>query len=214
MTLVAELDAEPDETIAGITPGAGGAETGKLVVDYPPTGVQAWSAAEDLEFDLDVGSWGSVFSRAALPLFIAAVVAFGVAVAGWLMIDNRREDHPVQQPVGSPSTVVSASPDIPTAVAPPVMPPDVTPKLTGDQWYLNMVNEGLAPLDMSVSDAAGSISDGHRVCGYIAQGHSVDQTIDEVVVGLPDTLGPGKARGVAAAFVGAAVRAYCPEPRP
>jgi hypothetical protein len=208
MTLVAEPDAEPDETLA-----AHGAETERVVVDYPSTGVQAWSAAEDYFEDLDDGSWGAALSRAAVPLFIAAVVAFGVAVAGWLTIDNRREQTPVQQTVGAPITV-PVTPDTPTAVAPPVMPPDVTNELTGDQWYLNMVNAGLAPIDMSVSNPAGEVSDGHRVCGYIAQGHTLEQTIDEIIVGLPDTLTPQKAHTIAQVVAAAAVRAYCPEPRP
>jgi hypothetical protein len=97
------VDAEPsDETIAGTTEGAGGAETEILPVDYPPTGseaLEAWSAEEpEPEPELD-GSWHAAFSKAALPLFVAAVVAFGIVVAGWLMIDNRREDTPVAAPL-------------------------------------------------------------------------------------------------------------------
>ncbi len=40
---------------------------------------QAWSA-EEPESELD-GSWRVAFSRAAVPLFVAAVVAFGLVVA-------------------------------------------------------------------------------------------------------------------------------------
>jgi hypothetical protein len=58
---------------------------------------QAWSA-EEPEPELD-GSWHAAFSKAALPLFVAAVVAFGIVVVGWLMIDNRREDTPVAAPL-------------------------------------------------------------------------------------------------------------------
>src|SRR5271154_4918546 len=65
------VDAESsDETIAGTTAGAGGAETEIVTVDYPPTGssetLQAWSQVEDEPLD---ESWGSALGRAAVPLF-------------------------------------------------------------------------------------------------------------------------------------------------
>lgn len=199
MTLVAELDFGPDETVAGHGPGA---ET-EFVADYP-TGMQmeAWSLVDD-EPEA-VGSW-----RPALALFSAAVVAFGVVVAGWF-ITNRHEDLSVPAVVGVPSVSLDPADPPTAAVEPPQIPPDVDHQLSGDTWYLSMVNAGLSPIEMSVSNPLGEVSDGHRVCGYIAQGHTVDQTINEVVVGLPDNLPPDKAHTIAQAVVDAAVRAYCP----
>jgi hypothetical protein len=70
----------PEETIAGTTLGAGGAETEIVAVDYPPTGsetLKAWSAEEPaIEFD---GPWRSALSRAAAgsqrqPLLFAQIM--------------------------------------------------------------------------------------------------------------------------------------------
>ncbi len=102
-------------------------------------------------------------------------------------------------------------PPRPGPAAPPsaaATSPPVGHELTGDPWYLQMVNAGLDPIGMSVSNPAGMISDGHRVCGYIAQGHTVDQAVEEVTVGLPPS---DKAPVIAEVVVGAAVRAYCPQ---
>jgi len=95
-----------DETIAGTTAGAGGAETEIVTVDYPPTGssetLQAWSQVEDEPLD---ESWGSALGRAAVPLFVTAVVAFGCVVVGvaWLALRNSSSaSSPITQTVSAP----------------------------------------------------------------------------------------------------------------
>jgi len=154
--------------------------------------------------------WDWVAARAALFVVLAVVLAGGIIVLGFL---PPTELGLPTEPSGMP--VVSAPPvEAPTVTPPPplVVPPDVNPKLAGDAWYLSMVNSGLAPIGMSVSGPASIISDGHHICGYITQGHSVDQTIDEAVSGMPAILSASRARTVAVVVVGAAVLAYCPQP--
>lgn len=150
--------------------------------------------------------WRWVVMRAALGVGLAAVLGGGIVVIG----------HPPHA-AELPTPAQTSSPGVPApaqtataAPAPPVIPPDIDTKLTGDAWYLSMVNAGLAPIGMNVSDPAGSVDDGHRVCDYIAQGHSIEATDAEVVRGLPATLGPVKANTIARAVVTAAVTAYCP----
>jgi len=55
------------------------------------------------------------------------------------------------------------------------------------------------------------VSDGHRVCGYIGQGHTVTETIDGAATGLGDTVDAVTARRIAQAVVDTAVMAYCPQ---
>lgn len=153
--------------------------------------------------------WGWVFDRAALLLLLATLLAAGIVVVGYMPTAGQQQLTPPT--AAAPAAAVTGPADTTAAPAPLVVPADAQHQLSGDDWYLAMVNAGLAPVDMSVSNPAGSVNDGHRVCGYIAAGHSVTQTVDEVVAGLPDTLSPAHARTIATAVVGAAVKAYCPQ---
>ena len=85
-------------------------ETEIVIVDYPPTGssetLEAWSQVED-EPDVD-GSWRAALSRAALPLFVAAAVAFGIAVIASLVMERRHEDAP--PPVAQPMPAYALPP--------------------------------------------------------------------------------------------------------
>lgn len=149
--------------------------------------------------------WGWVFDRAALFLLLATLLASGIVVVGYMPGAAQQQQLP---PEVSPS--VTGPADIPAAYPPLVVPPDAAHRLSGDDWYLAMANDGLAAVDMSVSNPAGSVSDAHRICDYIAAGHTVGQTVDEIVSGLPDTMPPAQARTVATAVASAAVKAYCP----
>ncbi len=152
--------------------------------------------------------WHWVSARAALLVVFAALLAGGIIDLG----------YPRAQPAApaqSPSTAAPTPPEAPTIPweAPPAMPPDAPHKLAGDAWFLSMVTNGLAPIDMSVKDPAGIVGDGHNVCNYMAAGHSEAETVDEVVAGLPPTIKPAKARALAGVVVTAAVMAYGPEER-
>jgi hypothetical protein len=127
-----------DETVAGITPGAGGAETEIVAVDYPPTGsetLEAWSA-EEPEIELD-GSWRSALSRAAVPLFITALVAFGAVVAGWLMIEVHREDAGPRESVRP--TVAAATP---VAALPPSVVAPTAKTIDDDEFVAMAISPG------------------------------------------------------------------------
>ena len=149
--------------------------------------------------------WGWVADRAALLLVLLVTLAGGIVVVGYLP----RTQAPAGPPPGTPP---EAQPP-PAAAAPPtlIQPPDANQLLSGDAWYLSMVNAGLAPTGRSVSNPAGSVDDGHRVCGYMAAGHTREQTVAEIEAGLPASMSPTEARTVAVAVVNAAVRAYCPD---
>lgn len=150
--------------------------------------------------------WGWVFDRAALLLLLATLLAAGIVVVGYTPTASQQQ----LQAAAPAAAAVTGPADTTTPPEPLVVPADAQHRLAGDDWYLSMVNAGLERVDMSVSNPAGSVNDGHRVCGYIAAGHTVTQTIDEVVAGLPDTLTPAHARTIATAVVSAAVKAYCP----
>ncbi len=151
--------------------------------------------------------WHWVSARAAL------VAAFGALLAGGLI--DVGYQRAATEPVAESLTVTPPAPvEVPTVAPGPWQPPvvpDAPHKLAGDAWFVSMVGAGLAPVDMSVKDPAGIVDDGHNVCNYMAAGHSEAQTVNEVVVGLPASLGPAKARTIAVAVVNAAVAAYCPE---
>jgi hypothetical protein len=304
MTLVAELDAEPDETVAGTTHGAGGADTESIESPATPLAVpRAWELDED-ETSAVGRPWGDAWRRAGV-IVIGGVLVATFALAVFVIGGNRSGNQTKPFPTIGTTTAAPPAAVVPAIIPPtptPAAPPEVSPapederflamlardgvprpvsvpdavaaaadvcrmvshgddygyieswmrpphgKLTQDQaeafladalsaycphaaippaavpapartpstaeldqHFLADLNAGLAPLGMSVSDPAGSVSDGLRVCGYIAAGHTVDQTIDEVVVGLPANVTPGKARAIAQAVVVAAVRAYCPQ---
>jgi hypothetical protein len=210
---VTDDDAD-DETLAGTTHG-GGAETEIVSVDYPPTGssemLEAWSAAEEFE-DLDAGSWGAMFSRAAFPLFMVSAMAFGIALAGWLMIDNRRQDTPVQQTVGAPSIVVAPTPDIPSVPdVPPVMPPDAQHLPTGPALF----NVLLARAGITVVAGSDGLTlaaqVGHGICGSLAQGVSGSQIEADTVAQNHFADGSAPTPAQAHAFVAAAEQVFCPQ---
>lgn len=202
MTFVADLERASEETAEW--------DGSTQVMPDPPAGGElelAWSREKDETVAAARYSWWWVIDRAAVFTVLAVLAVAGIIVVGFTHPTNHQSAAP-----NSPN-VFPAPPDTPTPTvpaAPPAMPPDVTHQLTGDPLYLNMVNVGLAPIGMSVSNPAGEISDGHRVCDYIAAGHSVDQAVDEAVAGLPADLPAGHARTIAVVVVGAAVRAYCP----
>lgn len=119
----AELRKLADQVEAGTAAwdkdGAGGAETEIVVVDYPSTGVEtveAWSDADDEPED--DGSWRGALSRAALPLFVLALIAFGAVVVGLLVTQTRHEDNPT--PATAPTTQAAPTAPLPTASLPPI----------------------------------------------------------------------------------------------
>jgi len=157
-------DDELDETIAGTTPGAGGAETEIVAVDYPPTGSTppaAWSQAEP-ETELLPQSWGQAWSAAAVLVLIGVVVAMGVA--GWDLL--RSEDRPAASP---PST-------IPAAALPPIAAPKSTPP-RDDEEYVAIAFSLTAPgksAPISEAGVAGTQDRADQIALNLCRAHGGD----------------------------------------
>jgi hypothetical protein len=155
------------------------------------------------------------FSRAAVPLFVAAVVTFGLVVAAWLVINTRREDRPPPQPQPA-----SALPPISSAPPEPaVVPRSPVPRpLQYDTRGVPMVpdnptpeeNEQVLIADLDVhgiphSDPSVTVTEAQDVCTYLHIGH---YTADQLFVWLY-TRHPAFKSGQVGGFAGAAIGTYC-----
>lgn len=193
---------EAEETVAGASQGAGGAETEIVAVDYPPTGCDlapAWSDCDDDEFD---GSWREALSGAAVPLFVAAVVAFvAVAILGvWALLAWRSDT----QPVAPPTPVVIPMTALPHMPPPP--PPStrevIVPGKDRDSQFL----AELSRIPVIVYQPDLSINAAHWICGERAGGMAQDDAVAALSKVEPRLKGDAPA-----GFVRASERAYCPQ---
>jgi Protein of unknown function (DUF732) len=139
------------------------------------------------------------------------ITVMAVVIAMMAMTINTSEHQQVSSP--PMTTVAPAVPGPTTEVPPPPLPmvPDAQHMLTGDDWYIAMIN---GSDNWTVTDRAGAIEDGHRVCGWIGAGHTISQTEDvyvQNVMRAKPTLTLDQARDLVRVAVNAAIKAYCPQ---
>jgi hypothetical protein len=195
MTLMAELDAEPDETLASTE----GVE---------PTSGLAWSEDDSLDEALG-GSWRSVLLRAAAVLAFCIVAAVGVVV-GWRerSTETTRTPPPVvaatqttpppaptKEAVVNPTVVTTAMDSVAQKITPPP-PPD------RDTIYLDLLDR--AGVTAPTKDKA--ISNGHLICRALDQGDSIQTVVTEV-----NRINPSLNHTQSDGAVHAAINAYCPQ---
>jgi hypothetical protein len=107
---VRDGDVSPDETVAGVSAGAGGAET---EIVPPVTQAQpehAWSKEEPQTEPLRQ-PWGRAWSAAAVFVMVGVVVA--IAIAGWALLRSHtgpNQPTPAASPASAPPSSTSTAP--------------------------------------------------------------------------------------------------------
>lgn len=143
-----------EETVAGTTAGAGGAETEIVVVDYPPTGSTlpvAWSAEDGTEESGNLPlSWRSA-------LFGAAVIALCGVVAAVIIVGLG--DRSGGRAIARPAPTHSAPTAMPAAELPPIssepLPPPPVAARPDDDEFVAIAISSLSVAVNNVQHAAG-----------------------------------------------------------
>jgi hypothetical protein len=217
-----ELRPLPDQTVAGMAPGA---ETEILAVDYPPTGretLEAWSAVDDAP-DPVVRSWGSVWGVAGVLLGMAAVAALLIGVVGWfVVVGSHRGDVPVL-PAGDPTPTLMPATSLPpliastTEAAPkPVAAPSVPTKTVTMTAAAPPAAQQLRPDDLfiqrlkahqiTVYNPTQAVAGAAWVCTLMRDGSTTTNAIVTVQTREPAFTDQG-----AIDYVAASIDIYCPQ---
>lgn len=192
---MAELDDEPDETLAAIDSGEPTASAESL----------AWAEDDSLD-ETPIGSWRAVLLRAAAVLAFCVLTAVGVVVV-WRELPGT---PPAAPPPSAATQTTLLPPPTKEAVANPTV---VTTAMDSRAQKINPPNPDtvyLAQLDRANvhwTTEAEAIRNGHLVCRALDEGDSF-QTIATHILNIS---APSVTYGQVASAVGAAIYAYCPQ---
>lgn len=144
--------------------------------------------------------WPDVRRQAARIALGAALVALGIVAVGMVAFWHPTPTRDTIAPVIA-ATVPTVDPTL-------VMPPDVVRELTGDPLFVVLMQRDQT---LTLDEPAVAIAAAHRICGYLAGGHTTDQAVAAVVEGGHMANGDAIPPDTARVMVTSSEQAYCPQ---
>lgn len=194
-------------TAAGMSHGAGDAETEIVPPPADAAPVLAWSDSGDETEELARQSWRTAWGHAAMLMSCALAVAVVAGLVGWLCFDRHESPRPATATTSPPIVPTLGTLPPPTSAAAQPSPSAVLtspPSESPDGRFIAFLREQGIPFG-SRSDAR---LDAAAVCSYLANGH---HRVSELMRYERLDLWPNLTGDQRDDFSGISVGTYCPQ---